>query len=294
MPEASTPSPLDCTIGILTWNAPNTLRNSLGSYQSVGLLDHVKETIVFLQGNNQKERRIANKFGCKILDSKENIGIHGAIEALLHATKTEYFLFLENDWVCVASSQDVRNTLREAITILHDNTAHCVRLRHKYKYGEPLHSRHFAGREMDRPTHLLNCVHWLEHPEQAFPGILKSIRIGKGAYILTDSRYANYTNNPCVYRTTFFKDVLSKCAVAQQVDDDSLRAYAMTKHVSPHLVALESTMQPWWEKQNFFIAQGTGLFCHDPQKEAKEIFFRLKRIIKKVLWASIKNKTCNT
>jgi hypothetical protein len=187
MPTVSAPLPLDLTIGILTWNAPKTLRNTLGSYQAVGLLRHAKEAVVFLQGDNPKERRIANEFGLKILSSKENIGIQAGIEALLQAASTEYFLFLENDWVCVASPWAVSTRLQEAITLLHDNTAKCVRLRHKHQYGKPLHTLQFKGRETDKPSHLLDCVHWTEKPEKAFPDVLKSVSIGKDTWILTDS-----------------------------------------------------------------------------------------------------------
>ena len=46
----------DITIGVLTWNAPATLSNTLHSYQASGLLDAVAGKILFLQENNPLER----------------------------------------------------------------------------------------------------------------------------------------------------------------------------------------------------------------------------------------------
>lgn len=285
MLTVSAPLPLDLTIGILTWNAPNTLRNTLGSYQAAGLLGYAKEAVVFLQGDNPKERRIANEFGLKILSSKKNIGIQAGIETLLQAASTEYFLFLENDWVCVASPKAVSTQLQEAIALLHDNSAQCVRLRHKHQYGNPLHSLQFKGRETDKPQHLLDCVHWLEEPEKVFPDVLKPVFLGKDAWILTDSRYANYTNNPCLYRTAFFKDVLSQYSkpelrVAESTDQ---HVYAEAKGVSANAIALEGNIQSWWGEQQFAIAQGMGLFCHDPRLEAEGFFSTVKQAVKKKL-----------
>ena len=296
MSTPSTPQPLDLTIAVLTWNAPNTLRNTLGSYQASGLLRHAKEAVIYLQEDNPKERRIAEEFGFKILASKENIGIQAGIEALLKVSATEYFLFLENDWVCVESPQAVTARLHEATALLDNNTAKCVRLRHKYQYGDPLHTLQFKGREMEKTTHLLDCVHWIENPEQTFPDVLYSVYMEKEKWILTDSRYANYTNNPCLYRTAFFKDALSKYVNlgVSTGGDASQHTYAQTKGVSPHAIALEGNIQTWWQEQRLAVAQGVGLFRHDPQPEVKSFYSAIKHAAKKILRGSPRRLRPNT
>jgi len=277
--------PFDLTIGILTWNAPCTLRNTLMSYDASGLLECAKKVIVFLQGNNPKEKRIVQEFGLNFIDSEDNIGIQAGIERLLSMAESEFFLFLENDWVCVESPQVTRFRIGSAIDLLRDGVAQCVLMRHKYFYGKPLHSLQFKGREWEKPQHFLSCVHWVTHPDKKFPDIFNSVRFGEDDYVVTDSRFANYTNNPCVYATDFFRRILalytdSKFSIEDGISQNS---YAAAKGVSSTAIALEGNIQSWWEEQRFAVAQGVGLFRHDRKGEAVGFRASVKQFLKSVV-----------
>lgn len=284
MTQHSDTAPLDLTIGILTWNAPNTFRNTLESYEVSGLLRYSKETLVFLQGDNPAERRIARQYGLHILASEYNVGIEAAIKRLASTAGTEYFLFLENDWVCVESPRITRQRLREAVALLRGDVAQCVRLRHKHHYGEPLHTLQFKGKERNSPQHFLDCIHWVAHPEKKFPDIFTVADVGKGNWIITDSRYANYTNNPCVYHTEFLRSALKRHANPELAGEEcvSQQAYAAAKGVSPSVIALEGNIQSWWREQRFSIVQGEGLFRHSPQWESNGFVSSVKRTLKRL------------
>jgi hypothetical protein len=58
----------------------------------------------------------------------------------------------------------------------------------------------------------------------------------------TTSRYANWTNNPTMFRTKFLE-----------------------KYILPRMGSrdVELDIQQWWQEQNFWVAQGEGLFTHN-------------------------------
>jgi len=57
-----------------------------------------------------------------------------------------------------------------------------------------------------------------------------------------DSKYANQTNNPCLYKKEFYLKNIAPFA-GQGVD-------------------LEGKIDGWWQEQNFTVAHGEGLFTH--------------------------------
>jgi FkbM family methyltransferase len=97
----------------------------------------------------------------------------------------------------------------------------------------------FKGNELSKPEHLLDCVHWLTDPDKKFPQYIKSIVPG---WYITSAQYANWTNNPHMIRTDWANDVL----LPRLGDKD-----------------IELSLQKWWGKTAFVVAQGEGLFTHD-------------------------------
>jgi hypothetical protein len=221
------------TIGILSWGAHKTLTNTLTSYEKYGLWD--KERIIFFQERSTEDINIATRFGYESMGINKNIGIGPAIRRLAEEATGELFLFLENDWELV---EPASNTIAQATVFLGSYVADVVRLRHRQNPGHPLWTRQFAGNEYARPTHLLDCIHWVEEPEKYISEIQKL-----GDWYFTTSKNANYTNNPCMYRTEFLRE-----------------------NILPHIaqdMGFERDIQPFWEQQSFRIAQGRGLFTHN-------------------------------
>jgi hypothetical protein len=89
------------TVGILTFNSPNTLYNALLSYKHSGILDLTDDIIVIIQPSdkNLEEKRICEKFLInKIILNENNTKMAGGIDLIQIEAKYEYVLFLECDF----------------------------------------------------------------------------------------------------------------------------------------------------------------------------------------------------
>ena len=257
------------TLAVLTWNAPETLENTLKSYKQSGLLDNVAQKIIFIQANGKAERDIAKKYGFDILYSKENIGIQSAYRKLLNTASEEFFLFCENDWMCIEN--DPTSILKDAIELIEKHNVKCVRLRHKYHYGEPLHTLQFMGNELKQPSHFLDCIHWIEDPSVQYPDYAKKFILNNRNWFLAKSANANYTNNPCLYKTDWIRKITSGDYSYLLTDEDKRiqENYAKTRGINPAFIIFESCIQRYWEQQDFIVAQGIGLFKHNPVLKSK-------------------------
>ena len=240
---------------MLSWGAEKTLLNSLTSYAKYNFLDLLKDKVIFLQETSHEQIQIAHQFGFRTLLSAFNVGIARAYRDLVESAKESDVLFLENDWELISDNAGIQIGLAR---YLYDEGVDLIRFRHRWKPGNPLWTRQFEGHEYDRPTHLLDAVHWshdmpfdeIRHkvydyyqygfdlsfaPESAV--VKKST-----TFYITSSKYANWTNNPHMASTQFLKE-----------------------NVLPHIGTgnIEADFQQWWEQQDFTVAQGDGLFTHN-------------------------------
>jgi hypothetical protein len=240
-------------IGILSWGSHLTLENALASYKNNGLLNIADEVRIFFNKITAKDKLIAEKYNIEYIGASDNIGIGKPIAKLVSMSRCNYFLFLENDWVLIENEEIVKRRIQTAIQILDNNIADVVRLRHRLKYGDPLYTMIFKGKEMEHSEYLLDCIHWLDEPEKEFPQFITKISINSDDWFLTSSRYAVYTNNPCIYKKNFLET-----------------------HVIPFTIegmAIEDDIFPWWRDQGFKICQGAGLFEHIRLDRANTNFF---------------------
>lgn len=221
------------TIAILSWNAHRTLKNTLESYRTFGLDKLATEKIIFFQEISPLDIQIANKYGYHHIGSKTNIGIAQAYKRLIEKSTQPFFLFLENDWLLLDKPD---NQISDGISFLDHNAADVIRYRSRRFPGEPLWTYQFKGSEYERPTHLLDSVHWTEHPDESFLEITRYEN-----WYFASSRNANWTNNPTMFRRDFLIDVILPNIGTRDVEVD---------------------LQPWWEQQDFVVAQSDGLFTH--------------------------------
>ena len=232
---------LNLSIGILTWNAHSTLQNTLESYKRSGLLDMVNDVCIFAQEGNDIDYKIAAKYGTDVILSPTNIGIGLALNNLAEEAETDNILLLENDWIILPEFfSSVHQELVKGMNMLDQNKADVVKYRSRKTPGDPLYTLQFANCEFDSPKHLFECLHWREDPEVDFPEhISKDSETGM---YYAKSKYANQTNNPCLYKKDFY-----------------------IKNISPFSgegVQLEEKIFDWWADQDFTVAHGEGLFTH--------------------------------
>lgn len=200
-----------------------------------GLHEIEKDKLIFFQEITPQDIEIAEKFGYRYIGHDTNVGIATAYKALVESAYNDLFLFLENDWTLIEEPHD---HLYAAADMLRNHAADVVRLRHRRYPGDPLYTRQFQGKELEHPTHLLDSIHWTDP--------LKFEQIvdfdASEEYVATSSKYANWTNNPTMFRTKWLKE-----------------------HIIPRIGNrdVEVDIQSWWEQQNFVVVQGKGLFTHN-------------------------------
>ena len=220
------------TIAVLSWGSHKTLTQSLKSYQKYGLDTLDEDRVIFFQEYSEEDKAIAEEFNWESIGSPTNIGIAEAYKLLVAFATDDLFLFLENDWELI---EKPHKQISEAADLLKNHEADVIRLRHRDNPGEPLYSRQFKGHENTSPQHMLDCVHWDKHPEN-FAQIEKI-----GNWYLASSRYANWTNNPTMFRTGFLREF-----IVPRMSGD-----------------IEKAIQPWWAQNDFYVMQGQGLFTHN-------------------------------
>jgi hypothetical protein len=234
---------LSLFVGILSWRSIFTLKNTLASYKNNGLFECADEILIFFNQISRKDEKIAKKYKLNYIGASQNIGIGKALEALVTHSTCDYVLFLEEDWVLIENPEITKQRIKTAINLLNEGKADVVRLRHRFKYGDPLCGMQFKDAEIDTPEYLFECIHWIEHPEKKFPQFIYKLPINDEEWFFTSAHYGCYTNNPCIYKKEF-----------------------LINNVFPFTfgdgLALEDDIQPWWRDQDFLIYQGPGLFEH--------------------------------
>lgn len=226
------------TIGILSWGAHNTLKNTLESYKKHGLLELAAQRFIFFQEKSIADIEIAHEYGFDAYGSHTNLGIAGGYRAMLGYVTEPYYLFLENDWAIIEEPYALQRQISGGILFTGSGLADVVRYRHRRHPGNPLWTAQFQGNEMSRPEHLLDCLHWRENPDLDFPG---AIFKGTHGWYGTLAAYANWTNNPHMVRAKWAREVL----LPRLGDRD-----------------IELDLQEWWKTTGFVVAQGDGLFTH--------------------------------
>lgn len=248
----------DLTLAMLSWRQPRTLKHSLESYKRQGLLDMAREKLIFFNECTREDRRIAEKYGFRVLQAKRNIGIAIPFQELIRAASGRYFLFLENDFMLVEDSSTCETELKAAMTVLEEGIA-CVRLRHQHHYGDPNYwlLKVWDGRNSIQQASL-NATYLFNEPDLEYNEIERIEQQGR-TFFVADSSIANFTNNPCLYRTDFLREHFLPCTFTE-FDN------------------LETNIEPWWQQARLRIAQGRGLFKHHPLEVSGSGFAQHKRI----------------
>lgn len=260
---------LSLSIGILSWKSNKSIRNTLRSYKKNGLFDLTDDVTVLFQEARPEDLQLAKDFGLKTIPLNENIGIGNAFYKLAELASNPNVLLLEHDWELVENADFVHRHLAESIELIQSGV-HCVRLRHREHYGFPHYSiERYKDKELDffddwiqlSHPHLLDALHWVDAPEERWPE--KICR--EGNFYLTDSRYGNWTNNPCLFNADFYVNAV--------------------KNFAGEGIDLERNISYWWARQGFKVAQGRGLFKHNDIDKyqyqlAKKIFRKIVNAVK--------------
>ena len=242
---------LPISIGILGWNSNNSsLPNTLFSYLRNGFLDMSDDITIFFQELKEEDKKLAEYFNIKYIGADKNVGIAKAFHALVSNAKYDKVLILEHDWYLQENKETTYKRLKSSLELI-DEGFDSVKMRSMSKpgftdfvviryYDNPLE---FFDSEIGLPyPHLLDTCHIYKDIHKSFPNEINQIFKEDCMFYTTTSRYGNYTNNPCIYKTQFYKDILEQF----MCDSDQL----------------EGKVHGWWARQNFKVAHSEGLFTH--------------------------------
>ena len=259
---------LSKTLLMLGWRSPRTLANTIENYNRRKFLAHFdKKILVYNESHFKLPKRVVNSFDM-ILSLKENMGIAPALSLATNLVTTKYLLFLEDDWILAENEELTHKRLLAGEEILKHDIADVVRYRHRYEPGEPLLSKKFLeGLELTKGlNHLLDSIHWRDDTAELFKGKIDNKIVMDEQWYISPSKFANYTNNPCFYRTAFFTEVMWRYR-----DSDGIR--------------LELDIHDWWAQNDFKVAQGNGLFSHFPlEKNGHDVrLIKIYKLLVKVI-----------
>lgn len=245
------------SIGILTWNSPNTLRHTLTTYKASGLLDVSDDVFIVIQNSEKQleEKAVCNDFGLRSILLPDNGKMGSGYKAIYENAKHEYLMFLENDWVVNSDRDSVDYFFTNAIHFL-KNGYDVVRARSRSNPGIPngavtlfshnppeIMLSHFVD-------YLSETMYWIDDPELTFPDNIAKIdsvipaKTRGQSWYTASSRNCNHTNNPCIYKKSFYRDVILPYCVFGSTIEDQIQ-------------------QPMWAKQDYKCVFGVGLFTHE-------------------------------
>jgi glycosyltransferase involved in cell wall biosynthesis len=241
------------SIGILTYNAPKTLENTLNSYKQTGLLDLSDDVFVVSQMSDKQseEKTTCDSFGVRCVLLPDNGRMAWGFKTIYENAKYENILFLENDFVINANKKDVRTFYANCLYFLGVQKADIVRARSRKDPGFPNYAHinlsHIDPSEFINDKHLSECMYWVKDPEVVYPSKISRIKPfvqnGFWKWYKTTSYSCNYTNNPYACTKTFFRN-----------------------NILPYVIFdknLEDEMNNEWRHKNFTCVFGAGLFTHD-------------------------------
>lgn len=256
---------LPLSIGILSWRSDRSIKATLESYKTNGLLSLANDVTILFQEARPKDIKLAETYGIKCIPLDDNIGIGKAFKRLAIEAATDNILLLEHDWQLVENALFAKEHLSAAIDLINEDV-HCVRLRHQFKYGFPHYSiDRYKGKELTYfddwiklyHPHLLDAIHWEAEPHVKWPDFFSK----QGDFYFANSAIGNWTNNPCLYKKDFYLSTVERFT-GEGID-------------------LEKNISYWWARQNFKIAQGRGLFEHkDIDKYEVSLYRRLWKKIR--------------
>lgn len=250
---------IDLTIAVLSWRQPKTLKNTFESYRKNGLLDLVREKLVFFNEVSPEDIKIAKEYGFEVLSAKQNIGIGLPFQQLVERASSKYLLFLENDFMLIENAEVTEQRLKHAVSLLEEGMT-AVRFRHRRHYGDPNNYLKLVWNGYFDPKnpHMDGTDYW-EHPEEVYKGTCEKISCDGEDFYIMDSAYAAYTNNPTMYHTAFLKE-----------------------HILPlkfnSIDVIENKVQEWWCGGGYKVARGAGLFKHHPIDLSGSAFSNFKRV----------------
>lgn len=273
------------SVGLLSWKAHETLRQTLDSYRRANLFACADEFKVFFNEITAADRALAAEYGLEAVGSERNLGIWGGMDACANALFGDVILLLQNDCPAVAPPDETAAYLKDAEALVRAGRADLVRLRHRFNQGEGISYRRFFDyhfvRDLDpralaygdvgvpadatadtfrrrlnrllRPLsarrRLVSAIHLERRPEEVLPQYVSR----DGRFLVVDSALAQFSEQPLLTSKRFYLALSDWC-----------RAHPRHRTVNGAPVMEHALRAPYWFKGGFKVAFcETGVFTHN-------------------------------
>ena len=271
MPES--PEALPISAGILSWRAPKTVANTLAQYGDFPR--RLAEFRIFFQECSGADVAAAEAAGVAWTGRPENVGIQGGMRWVVENLKSDYVLYLENDFNLLVSPDEAVRELRTALGWIERGAVDIVRLRSRFNPGEPCgdpekYSSVFLPADVDPrfvdPGRLGRGNPWIRlfrpfkcrriaargayverSPEKLFPKVFRRDETG----LVTTSAYLNWTNNPVLIRRSLFLEIA-----------DYADAHPSHRTVGGYQDFEKPLNCRWWRARGLRIGLPEGIFTH--------------------------------
>ena len=241
---------INISLGLLSYNAPKTLNQTLQTYKDSGLLDISNDIFAILQKSDKQEEevKICENYNIRFIKMPDNGKMASGFKAIYENAKNEIVVFLENDFVNYSTKQESIDFFNNSINFIKNQNIDLVRARNRKNAGEPNFGipmfKHIPQDEFKNHVYLSECVYWIDDPELVYPDQISRINplIGNDKWYSSSSKSCGWTNNAFVTSKKFFKE-------------------AVLQHLSGS-ENIENSFVGIWSQQNYNCVYGPGLFTH--------------------------------
>jgi hypothetical protein len=279
VPVTESPRFPDVTLGMISWKAPQTVAHTFASYKSADILDLFGARRIHFNEWTEADLAIASAHDFSVTRTDANVGIFGAVDALVAATTTPYLLFVENDCPVIATLPEFIKTLSGALSDMQTLGVPVFSMRSRRQPGDqflrreryekrfrviwPLGAPSSTKKHMTNPLQRAyedarrsalrgSAIYAEEDPTLRHPAIITRSRHGNW---ITSSPYLQWSNNCFLARTDFIQDVIL----------NQVRLHpAKTNLNGTQDIEAALKVNRWWRKQSFRMGQcENGPFTHD-------------------------------
>jgi len=248
--ESNINDKINISLGLLSYNAPDTLKQTLQTYKDSGLLEISNDVFAVLQKSDKQneEAKVCENYNIRFIKMPDNGKMASGFKAIYENANNDIVVFLENDFVNYATKQESINFFKNSIDFIENQNIDLIRARNRKNAGEPNNGipmfKHIPQDEFKNNVYLSECIYWIDDPEIIYPDKISRIKplIGDDKWYFSSSKSCNWTNNAFVTSKQFFK-----------------------KAVLPHLSGsdnIEDSFTSIWAQQDYKCIFGPGLFTH--------------------------------
>ncbi len=264
------------SVGVLSYRAHRTIERSLELHLKSGLPDLAGEFFVYFNALCNEDEALAKAAGVAYQGSPENSGIYGGFRAIAERAARPYVLILEND-VHPLEGADIEGCLNACLSDMLEHGIKVFSLRSRVNPGQggsgrkyarcfPIHDPVSPEMHPQKPSLSSRLSMLFAHgylskfrggaigvekaPEKAQPKAVR--KLASGNYV-TDSRFANWSNQAVLFERDFFLNTI--CRRVDTRPDPRL--------VNGHQDIERALNSWWWRRRREPMGRAAhGIFTH--------------------------------